>query len=367
MSEVIVCPVTHEPLIEVDLQQLVDTLGNTIYRRAANRASVDNVELPATSLLLSDGRGAYPIVDGVPILMAPEMLTSASAFELIDTDLDPYREAYIEMDFYNSEASKAESGLKGANPLEIVGPISERTGSLGPEWLDATYDVSSQADVYRYISPIEGKRVLQFGGKGVQAVKFLLAGARESWLVTPMLQEAIFARDLANSLAVGDRFHSAVGIGEELPFRSGAFDVVYSGGCIHHTITNRAFPEIQRVLRPGGRFAAWEPSRAPMYALGTKIFGKREMPLAGNREIGVVCRPMDPGTLAPLWDTFQTAKVVYHGTFTRYPLIALGKFGFKPKRKTLERITRIDDKIASKVSLRRFGSGVAMLAESADS
>lgn len=41
--------------------------------------------------------------------------------------------------------------------------------------------------------------------------------------------------------------------GEQLPFRSNTFDVVYSNGVLHHTPnTEAAIREIHRVLRPGG-------------------------------------------------------------------------------------------------------------------
>ncbi len=42
-----------------------------------------------------------------------------------------------------------------------------------------------------------GARVLQVGGSGLHAVKFLLAGAAETWLVSPVHGELIFGRALA--------------------------------------------------------------------------------------------------------------------------------------------------------------------------
>src|SRR5687768_13432563 len=50
-----------------------------------------------------------------------------------------------------------------------------------------------------------------------------------------------------------------------LPYRSGGFDFVFSGGVIHHTVgPELAFREIARVVKPGGRFLievynAWHP------------------------------------------------------------------------------------------------------------
>lgn len=173
-----------------------------------------------------------------------------------------------------------------------------------------------------------------------------------------MLGEALFARDLAAAFGVRDKFRAVVGIAEEIPLHDASFDRVYSGGCIHHTITERAFPEIRRVLRAAGKFAAIEPWRAPMYETGIKLFGKRER--------GVNCRPMEQERVLPLFRTFDNAVVTHHGTFTRYPLIALGKLGVRPRSQTINRITRFDDNLASKSSLRKYGSSVALLAVSAD-
>jgi hypothetical protein len=121
-------------------------------------------------------------------------------------------------------------------------------------------------------------------------------------------------------------------------------------GAFHHTITERAFPEIRRVLKPGGKFAAIEPWRAPGYRVGIRVFGKRER--------GVNCRPMELERVLPLFRAFDDARVTHHGTFTRYSLIALGKLGVRPRIQTIDRITRIDDNLASKSSLRKYGSSV---------
>jgi SAM-dependent methyltransferase len=50
-------------------------------------------------------------------------------------------------------------------------------------------------------------------------------------------------------------YHSRLQVGdaESLPFRDGAFDIVYSWGVLHHSPdTARAIREVYRVLRPGG-------------------------------------------------------------------------------------------------------------------
>ena len=354
----LMCPVTGDSFVEVDRQEVFDAFGEKVGRLAANRANVSRDEVTVKSLLRSDRRGAYPVVDGIPILLAPEMLVSPEGAKLIDTHQDPYREAYEEMDFYNSVAANDHACLTNSNDYRIVRSAVNAGSFPGPDWLDGKYDRASLADAYEFISPMKDMKVLQLGGKGSDAVKFLLAGASESWLLTPMLKEAIFTNDLAAAFGVKDRFRSVVGIAEEIPFNDSSFDRVFSGSCIHHTMTEYAFPEIRRVLKPGGRFAAIEPWRAPMYRAGIRVFGKRER--------GVNCRPMQWERVLSLFRTFNNATVTHHGTFTRYPLIALGKLGVCPRSQLIDRITRFDDKLASKFSLRKYGSSVALMAESTD-
>ena len=131
-----------------------------IGRLAANRVNVSRDEVTEKSLLRSDGRGAYPVVDGIPILLAPEMLVSPEGAELIDTDQDPYREAYEEMDFYNAVAARAHSDGSNSDAYQNVSPVV-KAGSFfsSADWLDATYDIASQADAYEFISPIRDIRL----------------------------------------------------------------------------------------------------------------------------------------------------------------------------------------------------------------
>ncbi len=144
-------------------------------------------------------------------------------------------------------------------------------------------------------------------------------------------------------------------MGEELPFAAETFDGIYCGGCLHHMQTAIAMPEISRVLVPGGTFAAVEPWRAPLYALGTTIFGKRER--------GAFCRPLTNERVAPVGETFTDHAIIQHGTMSRYPLLALAKLGLPSSMETVWRFNRIDDAVCALVpKLRKMGSSVVCLA-----
>jgi ubiquinone/menaquinone biosynthesis C-methylase UbiE len=242
--------------------------------------------------------------------------------------------------------------------LERIRTATPAQAATFPEphefWLDAKYDCAAQFDAYMNLAPLAGKRVLQVGGKGLAAMVFLAAGAAEAWLITPMLGELRCARAIAQVLGFADRFHGVAAIAEELPFGPGSFDGAYAGGCVHHMVTALALPEIARILKPGGRFSAIEPWRAPLYRIGTAIFGKRE--------VDVHCKPLTKARVQPMFDTFPAAQMIHHGTLTRYPLLACMKLGLDSRLRTVWRWNKFDDALCSAIpGMRAMGSSVALL------
>lgn len=297
-------------------------------------------------LLRADLKAAYPIRDGIPILLTPEILTT----EVVQHDLrDPrWSEAYEEMDFYNGEA---ETEVSAAVVRQFVG-----YSHVGPfpsaRWLDAPYDAASQLDAFNHLGPATGRRVAQLGGSGQHAVKSLLAGASEAWLVTPMHEEAVFGRELASRVGVGDRFNAVVGIGEQIPIRSELFDGVYAGGCLHHMASDYAAAEIYRVLAPGGRFAAVEPWQTHLHHYGTRLVGKREA--------NPYCRPLNDERISALRDAFESVTLAHHGPLLRYLELAFAKITKRHLSVPAGlRLTRIDDRLPLPAQL---GGSVAVLA-----
>jgi uncharacterized protein YbaR (Trm112 family)/SAM-dependent methyltransferase len=368
LQRILVCPETKLPVRQCTLDEAARLTPDQslVPVRSGGPQPVG----PTSSVMLrEDHQCAYPIVDGTPVLLAPEALVPHSRQRSFDLSDPRYAEAYAEMNFYNQAAEERAKDVAASKMIRLLAPVRDAAptdrGSF-PEpreiWLDATYDLASQWDAYKHIGQVEGKRVLQVGGAGVHTLKFLYAGAREAWLLSPMLQELRFARSAAHHSGLADRFHCAAGIAEELPFESGSFDAIYSGGSVHHMVTELALPEFARVLGAGGRFAAVEPWRAPFYRIGVRIFGQRETPLLGNRDVGIFCRPMTTERTQSLFTAFPQAEVAQHGALTRYPLIALYKLGWSPTLATAWRINRIDDAICARIPrLRRMGSSVALL------
>lgn len=359
----LVCPESKLALRPCSLEEarkLLSANGRLIRARSAEEIIDDDIR---TVMLREDGLCAYPIVNGIPVLLGQEKLVPPDSPLVADRTSPKYQEAYDEMSFYDSTAARKIREMtrdRAVAKLFPGGMVRPEERSLFPDplekWIDAVYDGWAQIDAYRFLAPLRAKRVIQIGGKGLHAVKFLVAGARESLLLTPMLEEALFAQQFAAFFDVQDRLQCVVGVAEEAPFRDESFDGIYSGGCVHHMVTDMALPEMARILCASGRFAAVEPWKAPFYTFGTRLFGKRE--------VEVHCRPLDSQRIKPFLLSFPAARVVHHGTLTRYPMLALNKLGIQLGLRLVKGVTALDDSLCSLIPhARSLGSSVALLAE----
>jgi SAM-dependent methyltransferase/uncharacterized protein YbaR (Trm112 family) len=366
----LVCPLTKLAVYESSLADADALVGDGAGVVPRSGGSVAPIDRTPRVLVREDHGCAYPIVDDIPVLLAPEALMPRDRRKTFDLSAPQYAEAYEEMEYYSAVAGEA---VKVVERDGVTTADERRTTFLGlaraldasdaarasfphprSKWIDARFDAAAQWDGYLHLAPMAGKRVMQLGGDGRQAVKFLAAGATEAWAVSPMLGELEFARALARFAGLEERLHVVAGVAEELPLRDESIDAIWAGGSVHHMVTELAFPEIARILRPGGRFASIEPWRAPLYGIGTRILGKREP--------DVHCRPMTSARLEPFFSAFDEAQVIHHGSLTRYPLIALERLGHSVKISTAWRINAIDDFLCSAIPpLRRIGSGLALL------
>jgi uncharacterized protein YbaR (Trm112 family) len=363
----LVCPVSKLSLLRVRVSEAEERLG----RRLKARPSIPNAKgvlshpigVTEWVLLRADLQCAYPIVDGYPILLAPEALFPQGSSKIANLSDPMYAEAYEEMEVYNEAATEEAKEVSSSEAFEIIAPILRQVSRPNLEsfpeprgvWLDAIYDCAGQSDAYTHLAPVRGHRVLQLGGKGIHAVKMLLGGASRAWLLTPMLGEARFATALAITAGVGDRLECIVAVAEQIPLADGTVDRIYSGGCLHHMTTSVALVEAERILTPGGRFAAVDPWKAPLYAFGIRLFGKREK--------NVYCVPLDAARIAPATNIFRSVRIIHHGAITRYPLLALQKLGLSVSLAVAWAITKVDDAISSFIPrLRRQGSSVVVLA-----
>lgn len=249
------CPDTGQLLTKMHLGEAEEIVGGRLSTRPESPFREST-----TVLLPADNTAAFPVVMDTPVLLLPEIMTcSPQDHNMSD---ERWAEAYAEMAFYNLEAAKAEPS---AQLVEGLRDKSFTTRFPDRDLLDAPCDAAAQLDAFEHLGDVTDKRVAQLGGRGVHAVKCLLAGAAEAWLVTPMHSEALFARQLAERAGLGDNFEAVVAVAEQLPFAAETFHAVYTGGCLHHIATDYFGPELHRVLVPGGKFAAVDMADGYIY------------------------------------------------------------------------------------------------------
>lgn len=357
---VLVCPVSGSTLDLVQRSVAEARLGGPLAAVARVGSDAEPVGVTDEVMLRADLKGAYPVLPGgIPVLLAPEILVGGStsiAFDLTDAR---YAEAYGEMGHYDTQTAAAVragaysawlDGLAAATSEQLVGSFPADWA----RWLDAPYDCLAQWDCYRAMGNVDGKVVAQLGGSGLHAVKFLLAGARTAYLISPVFSELEYGQALADQVGVADRLIALAAVGEQLPLADGSLDALYSGGSLHHMQTELAGPEIARVLRSGGVFASAEPWRSSLYAVGVGLLGKRES--------GALCTPLTEERLSPIRATFGMAEVTHHGALTRYLTLALGKARVRLPLRSLKRIYEVDDRICAHIgALRRQGSSVSVV------
>ena len=121
-----------------------------------------------------------------------------------------------------------------------------------------------EVEFHRYRSHVElkdyvgfdrtgGLTVLEIGcGLGTDGRQFVQAGAAYTGVD---LTEAAVGMSQANFASHGLDGTFCQADAENLQFRDASFDLVYSFGVLHHTPQmEKAFREVNRVLKPGGRF-----------------------------------------------------------------------------------------------------------------
>lgn len=353
------CPRTHAPLYP--------SRGGESFRPIERTGfQAPQIGVTAELFVTQGGNCAFPVTDGFPALMWPEALLPQGHGQKVDLRDFRYWEAYSEMEFYNPVSYAGAENIKSTAGYATLKKLID--DKIDPEkfpepefhWLDFGFDMQSSLDCLRYIAPVAGKVVVQLGGQGRGAVRLLLAGAAEAILVTPMVGECAFAWRLAESLGVADRLSCVLGLGEEIPLRDEAVDVIISLGCLHHMRLDLALPEIRRVLKIGGKFAALDPWRAPLYGMGTKLFGKREQGIF-NRSKSVFCQPLTGERLSSLRELFPTHIVRNHGPLLRYPLLALNKLGFGFSKGAMLKLSRWDDSLGRFIGLSDNWGGSVMI------
>jgi SAM-dependent methyltransferase len=279
------------------------------------------------------------------VLLAPERLhRQPGGSNEVDVRRPPYEECYQERSLYSSLANdRVTDGRLLARLRTLVDSVEPSSFPEPPEsWHDGGSTANAYALAFRHLAPVAGLRVVQIGGLGTHAIKMLHAGAESAIVVSPVIDELLAGRALAEALGMAERCVFVAGIAEHLPLATGSIDRIYSGSSIHHTVTATSLPECARVLAPGGRFASidvWRSGR--LYDLGITVFGKRHQ--------NQFCHALDATRLTPAQHAFTDVTITHHGSFVRYPLGLGERLGRRLGPSTAQRWTAAEDRWAERL------------------
>lgn len=106
---------------------------------------------------------------------------------------------------------------------------------------------------------LQATRVLDYGcGNGDFSRILASRGARVCGIdISPKLIE--LARARAAQAGMNGSLQFFVGDAHQTPFEDASFDYVFGNGALHHLDLDRAYAEIARVLKPGGKAVFQEP------------------------------------------------------------------------------------------------------------
>lgn len=112
----------------------------------------------------------------------------------------------------------------------------------------------SYVNVYKKLKKlVVGKCVLDYGcGRGMHALPIAEMGAREVVGIDLSEESLRVARELATQLHAPKNVKFIKMDAEKLEFPDASFDLVFDGGTFSSIDITKGFPEIARVLRPGG-------------------------------------------------------------------------------------------------------------------
>src|SRR3712207_5039552 len=98
--ERLVCPLSGQGLRLLPLEAAEAAVSHGRLR-VARPTGYTPVGRTSMVLLREDCQAAYPVVDGIPVLRSPEMLTLVARD--VDVTVPRFAEAYAEMDHYDAE------------------------------------------------------------------------------------------------------------------------------------------------------------------------------------------------------------------------------------------------------------------------
>lgn len=269
---------------------------------------------------------------------SPALTMNKTKNEIIEWWGDLYEQCYAESDAVLSE----ESLEKDLIDLEDMFDKREHLASL---------------EMLPLLKASNGLQVLEIGpGGGGHAALFARHGARMTTLdITP-------SRAVSTALKlsfVGDKKgFSCQGDSEHLPFAENTFDIVYSNGVLHHTIsTQKAVDEVFRVLKPAGKAVLMLYSRhsaeywvniLPRAIINGEFFHLKEENWIGRVTEGT---PKFGKVKNPITRVYSSSQI--KELLSTFKIVSLRKHSYQFSNLMFPRLNKIRDWILTKMGQTR--------------
>jgi ubiquinone/menaquinone biosynthesis C-methylase UbiE len=140
---------------------------------------------------------------------------------------------------------------------KIKGPIefSDYDSYVRVEWDKFTGDAARAHASLAALAGMRVKRVLDVGcGAGQELLPFVTEKGASGFGMDIAPTVGRVGREMYSTYAPSARVGFLRGTAEDLPFPSSSFDVVICRLALPYTHNERAFAEVSRVLRPGGKY-----------------------------------------------------------------------------------------------------------------
>ena len=114
-SGILVCPETKMPLRRRPINYAESVLSPGASLEHRKIGTVQPIGRTPTVMLSEAGGCAYPVLNGIPILLVPEMLVPPERLREFNLADKKYAEAYMEMEFYNTIAEERTRSLENSS------------------------------------------------------------------------------------------------------------------------------------------------------------------------------------------------------------------------------------------------------------
>ena len=139
---------------------------------------------------------------------------------------------------------------------------------------------------------------------------------------------------------------------EKTKFKDQTFDIIYGTGILHHLNIKNCLEEINRILKPGGKFLFIEP-------LGTNPlinFYRKLTPKSRSEDE----HPLEKSDFDLIKNKFCNMKIKYYGFLTLF----FFPFYFSPKKSIIFKILKRFDQLLFKINIfKKFAWSVLIVAE----